>query len=375
MSFRRQYDTFNWYDIHARIYEQTDEDVLRALSKTAGRDRYDFLALISPAAEKFLPEMMEQSRTLTQKRFGKKIHIYAPLYLSNYCYNNCVYCGFRYENTLERVRLSDMEIMNEIAVLNTMGLDHILLVTGESNRVAGLDYLGHALKLLKPHFSDLSMEVQPLREEEYKILAQEGLHRVYVYQETYHRDHYRDYHPKGMKSHFYYRLETPDRIARAGIGKIGLGILIGLEDWRTDAFFTAMHADYLNETYGTTCSISFPRLRPAVGIMPPRITITDEQLIQMICAYRLFSEELELSLSTRESAAFRDRVFQFGITSMSAGSRTNPGGYATYHEDSLEQFEISDHRGVNEFCAMLHQKGYEPVWNDEDVIFDENKIV
>lgn len=204
-----------------------------------------------------------------------------------------------------------------------------------------------------------------MREEEYRVLAQEGLGRVYVYQETYHRDHYRDYHPKGMKSHFYYRLETPDRIARAGIGRIGLGILIGLEDWRADAFFTAMHADYLAETYGTACSISFPRLRPAVGIMPPRVTITEDQLMQMICAYRLFSEELELSLSTRESAAFRDKALFYGITGMSAGSKTNPGGYATYHEDSLEQFEIADHRSVEEFCTMLRENGYEPIWSDD----------
>lgn len=365
MSFRQIYDTFNWYDIHTRIYEQTEEDVKRVLNKRGERDRFDFLALISPAAEKFLPEMMEQSRALTLKRFGKKVRIYAPLYLSNFCYNNCLYCGFRYENALERVRLSDLEIMNEITVLNSMGLDHILLVTGESNKMAGVDYLMHAMNLLKPYFADVSMEVQPLREEEYRTLAGAGLNRIYVYQETYHRDHYRDYHPQGMKTHFYYRLETPDRIARAGIGKIGLGILIGLEDWRTDACFTAMHVKYLAETYGTQCSISFPRLRPAVGIMPPRVTISDDQLMQMICAYRLFSEEIELSLSTRESASFRDQALQFGITGMSAGSKTNPGGYATYRQDGLEQFEIADHRSVDEFCAMLHENGYEPVWCDD----------
>lgn len=367
MSFRQTYDTFNWYDIHSRILAQTEEDVKRVLEKREARDHYDFLSLISPAAERFLPEMMTQSRALTQERFGKRIRIYAPMYLSNYCYNNCVYCGFRYENTLERVRLSDPEIMKEITVLNSMGIDHLLLVTGESNKMAGVDYLRHALQLLRPFFANLSMEVQPLREEEYRILEQEGLSRVYVYQETYHRDHYRDYHPKGMKSHFYYRLETPDRIARAGIGRIGLGILIGLEDWRTDAFFTAMHAEYLKAMYGTTCSISFPRLRPAVGIMSPRVTITEDQLMQMICAYRLFSSDLELSLSTRESAAFRDKALFYGVTGMSAGSKTNPGGYATYHEESLEQFEIADHRSVEEFCAMLHENGYEPVWSDESV--------
>lgn len=366
MSFRQEFEMLNWYDIHTRIYEQTEDDVKRALRKDEDLDRFDFLALISPAAEKFLPDIMERSKERTQKRFGKKIRLYAPLYLSNYCYNNCLYCGFRYENTLERVRLTDTEIMNEIAFLNTMGMDHVLLVTGESNKMAGVEYLRQALRVLKPYFANLSMEVQPLREEEYKILAQEGLNRVYVYQETYHRDHYRDYHPKGMKSHFYYRLETPDRIARAGIGRIGLGILIGLEDWRTDAFFTAMHSTYLTATYGIKCSVSFPRLRPAVGIMPPRVTISEEQLIQMICAYRLFSEGLELSLSTRESAAFRDRMVEYGITAMSAGSRTNPGGYATYREESLEQFEIADHRSVHEICNMLREKDYDPVWSDED---------
>lgn len=365
MTYRNLYDTYNWHDIHTRVYEQAEEDVRRALQKAEARDVYDFIALISPAAEAFLDEMMEASRRITQERFGKKIRIYAPLYLSNYCYNNCLYCGFRYENTLDRVRLTDTEIMNEITVLNSMGMEHILLVTGESNRMAGLDYFTHALQMLRPHFANLSMEVQPLREEEYRALKQEGLERVYIYQETYHREHYRDYHPKGMKSHFYYRLETPDRIARAGIGKIGLGILIGLEDWRTDAFFTAMHAEYLKDQYGTVCSISFPRLRPAVGIMAPRVTISDNQLMQMICAYRLLSPDIELSLSTRESAAFRDWALYYGITSMSAGSRTNPGGYATYHEESLEQFEIADQRSVSEFNKMLRDNEYEPVWSDE----------
>ncbi len=365
MSFRSLYDTYNWYDIHARIEDQTADDVRRALNKKEDRDIYDLMALISPAAESFMPEMMEQSHAMTVARFGKTIRLYAPLYLSNYCYNNCVYCGFRYENTVDRVRLDDTDIMNEISVLNSMRLDHILLVTGESNRVAGLEYFRNALQMLRPHFSNLSMEVQPLREDEYRSLLNEGLSRVYIYQETYHREHYRDYHPKGMKSHFYYRLETPDRIARAGIDRIGLGILIGLEDWRTDVLYTAMHAQYLKETYGTRCSISFPRLRPAVGIMAPRVTLTNEELLQMICAYRLFSADLELSLSTRESAAFRDKALFYGITSMSAGSKTNPGGYATHKEESLEQFEIADRRSVEDFCAMLKANGYEPVWRDE----------
>jgi 2-iminoacetate synthase len=201
-------------------------------------------------------------------------------------------------------------------------------------------------------------------QEDYEVLVAEGLYAVLVYQETYHRENYKQYHPKGKKSNYDYRLDTPDRLGRAGIHKIGLGVLIGLEDWRADNFFTALHVSYMERTFWQTkYSISFPRLRPAEGLIEPKVAISDKELVQLICAWRIYNEEIELSVSTRENAVFRDHIIQMGATSISAGSKTNPGGYVVEPE-SLEQFEIDDSRTVAEVRAMIEHKGYKPVWKD-----------
>jgi 2-iminoacetate synthase len=279
-----------------------------------------------------------------------------------------VYCGYRRENPIERTLLSEEEIERELRSVRSHGFDHVLLVTGDHPKVAGIEYVGKALTIAGQSFGTVSLEVQPLRVGEYAALRTYGLHSVYVYQETYNRTRWRLYHPKGMKSHFYHRLETPDRIARAGVGKVGLGVLLGLEDWRTDSFFAALHAAYLFEAYpGLRVSLSFPRLRPAEGGVRPNVTLSDRQLIQLICAYRLCFPELEMSLSTRESSEFRDRAVSLGITSMSAGSRTSPGGYAT-HAHALEQFEICDIRSAEDVAGMIVAQGYEPVWSERTFV-------
>ncbi|NUM81477.1 2-iminoacetate synthase ThiH [bacterium] len=362
MSFRQPFDWHDWNDIYNRIYSQSAEDVERALHHPE-RNVIDFMAFISPVAERYLPAMLEQSRALTQQRFGKRIQLYAPLYLSNYCDNGCVYCGYRIDNPIKRIVLNSGQIVREIRVLNDHGIRNVLLLTGESKRHADIEYLTEAVKLVRMYFNTISVEVQPMTCDEYATLKSEGVNGVYIYQETYRREHYRTYHPKGMKSHFYYRLETPDRIASAGIEKIGLGTLIGLEDWRTDAYFAALHLHYLKETYPyIRRSISFPRLRPAESGIQPNVTISDKQLLQLMCAYRLCNPTLEMSLSTRERAHFRDEAFTYGITSLSAGSKTNPGGYAQF-PSSLEQFEISDNRSPKQIAAMLAHRGYEAIWD------------
>ncbi len=212
------------------------------------------------------------------------------------------------------------------------------------------------------------MEVQPLEQSEYEELIEEGLNTVLVYQETYHKEDYKIHHPKGKKSNFNYRLETPDRLGIAGVHKIGLGILIGLEDWRTDSFFTALHLAHLEKKYWKSkYTISFPRLRPAEGIIEPKVIMQDKELVQLICAYRIFNEEVELSMSTRESETFRNNVIKLGITSISAGSKTNPGGYAV-EKESLEQFEISDERSPQEIEKLIKSNGYEVVWKDWDEV-------
>jgi 2-iminoacetate synthase len=223
------------------------------------------------------------------------------------------------------------------------------------------------MDLIKLQFANISIEVQPLSTEEYSKLHAAGVYSVLVYQETYHQDVYKKYHPKGKKSNFNYRLETPDRIAAAGIHKIGLGVLLGLEDWRVDSFYCALHLTYLQTNYWQTkYSISFPRMRPAEGIIEPNVIVSDKELVQLICAYRLLNEEVELSISTRESEKFRNNIIPLGITSMSAGSKTNPGGYVVAPK-SLEQFEISDERNAKEIANLISNSGYEVVWKDWDL--------
>jgi 2-iminoacetate synthase len=242
-------------------------------------------------------------------------------------------------------------------------------VTGETGRV-GRAYLANALRLLRPYFSGLSIEVQPLEQEEYAALAEDGLSAVLVYQETYDASAYGRHHLRGPKADMGYRLATPDRLGRAGIKKIGLGALYGISRWRADAWFLGLHLRYLERTYWRTrYSLSFPRLRPHAGVDIDVTPFNERDLVQTACAFRLLSPEAELSLSTRESASFRDRAIQLGFTSMSAGSRTNPGGYAT-SPDSLEQFAIDDQRTPAEVAGFLRSRAYEPVWKDWDPTYD-----
>jgi 2-iminoacetate synthase len=353
-----------------RIASKTPEDVRRALGRVgAGFDLEDLAALLSPAAAPHLEEMARMSHRLTVERFGRTMQMYAPMYLTNVCVNVCTYCGFSAQNHIPRKILSDAEILAEGAALRSLGFDHVLLLTGEAGRI-GRDYLANALRLLRPHFSNLSIEVQPLSETDYAALAREGLSAVLVYQETYDPEAYPRFHLKGPKMDMAFRMETPDRAGRAGLKKIGIGALYGLSDWRTDAWFTGLHLRFLEKTYWKTkYSISFPRLRPHEGGEIPVTPFHERDLVQAACAFRLLSREVELSLSTRECAAFRSRAFRLGFTSMSAGSRTNPGGYASA-PGSLEQFAIDDSRSPAQVAEFLKGQDYEPVWKDWDATYD-----
>jgi 2-iminoacetate synthase len=369
--FENIFREYSWESVKEKIYSQTSADVERALNQK-GSPLDNFIALISPAAEKYLEQMAQKSQMLTLQRFGRTMQMYVPLYLSNECKNICTYCGFSFDNPIRRKTLSDSEIEAEIKVIKEMGYDHVLLVTGEDNSTVGVSYLKNAVEIAKKHFSSISIEVQPLEQLEYEELIKSGVHTVLVYQETYHEDNYRQHHPKGKKSNFDYRLATPDRLGKAEIYKIGLGVLIGLEDWRVDSFFNALHLEFLQKKYWKTkYSVSFPRLRPYLdrqgNLIEPMVNMSDKELVQLICAYRIINQEVELSLSTRETAVFRNNVCKLGITSMSAGSKTNPGGYAT-DENALEQFEISDERSAQEIAEMLKNSGYEAVWKDWDQI-------
>ncbi len=374
MSFAEAHATFSWDEVLSSIQKRTSADILKSLARAENGicDLEDFKNFVSPAAEPYLEQLARLSHERTVQRFGRTIQMFAPVYLSNECQNICTYCGFSAGNKVARRTLTPGEILKEGGALKKLGFNHILILTGESTHV-GVPYFVSALDCLRPHFSSLSMEVQPLDVEDYQKLRAHGLNSVFVYQETYHRETYNIHHPKGKKSDFLYRLDAPDRIGEAGINKIGLGALFGLEDWRAECFFTALHLQWLERKHWKSrFSISFPRLRPHEGDLQPKVEMTDRQLVQAICAFRLFNGELELTLSTRESMVFRDHAFKLGITSMSAGSRTNPGGYAEGKEASLEQFAIEDDRTPHELAEMLKSKGYETVWKDWDITYDQS---
>jgi 2-iminoacetate synthase len=370
MSFVDLWKEYDFGQTSRAIGSRTSADVRRALSRVdAGLGLDDLQALLSPAAVPFLEEMAQLSHRRTIERFGRTMQIFAPLYLTNVCHNVCTYCGFSALNKIPRKILNDDEIRAEAEVLSRRGIEHVLFVTGESKQ-AGREYFSNALRLLRPYFSNISMEVQPIGEQDYAALAREGLSAVIVFQETYDSTVYGRYHLKGPKADMAYRLETPDRLGRAGLKKIGLGALYGLSDWRTDAWFLGLHLHYLEKQYWKTrYSVSFPRLRPHAGAEIEIMPSSERDLVQAFCAYRLFSREVELTLSTRESPNFRNHAIKLGVNSISAGVRTNPGGYAS-EPDSLEQFKIGDERSCDEVAAYLRSQGYEPVWKDWDPTYD-----
>ncbi len=376
-SFVEKFDNVDWNQSTIEINSVDRCSIEKAIEGKGDGGLHDLVALLSPlAGREYLEEMAQMAHQLTLQRFGKVIRLFAPIYLSNECNNVCDYCGFSMGNQIPRKTLSMAEILREIGVLKKNKFEHILLVTGESSKRVGVDYLYDSIKLLDQYFSNVSMEVQPLREDEYAHLIGAGLHAVLVYQETYEKNSYAQHHEKGKKRNFNWRLGTADRLGRAGINKIGLGCLYGLtKDWRTDAYFAAMHLDYLEKKYWqTSFSMSFPRIRPCEGEVQPVVDLNDRDLVQLLCAFRIFNHELELSLSTRENPSLRENLLPLGITSMSAGSKTNPGGYFDEVE-SLEQFSTSDQRSPVEIAAMLRHKGYEPVWKDWDSSYHSHELI
>ena len=365
LGFADRWRELEWDDIGMQIRAKTTRDVERALANPH-RSLQDFMALISPAAEAFLPQMAAEAERLTRQRFGNTVGFYVPLYLSNLCANDCSYCGFSMSNRLKRKTLDAEEIERECLAIKARGFDSVLLVTGEHESKVGMAYFREHLPQIRRHFSALAMEVQPLSQADYAELKTLGLDAVMVYQETYHAPSYARHHLRGNKQDIDWRLATPERLGRAGIDKIGLGALIGLSsDWRADSYFVAEHLSWLERHHWQSrYSLSFPRLRPCTGGLQPEVVMSDRQLVQLICAWRLFSPTLELSLSTRESPAFRNGALRLGITQMSAESRTQPGGYAEGDKEELEQFAIHDARPLGEVADAVRQAGLQPVFKD-----------
>ena len=361
---------YDWNETTKAIGSKTARDVEIALSKEH-LNIDDFMALISPAASPYLEQMAQLSHRYTLERFGKTISMYIPLYVSNACTNACVYCGFNHANPLTRVTLSLEQVKAECEAIRKLGpFENLLIVSGEFPSLNGVDYLEKVLKVARPYFNNLTIEVMPMKERDYYRLTQSGLNGVVCFQETYHEENYRNYHPRGMKSIFEWRVNGFDRMGAAGVHKIGMGVLIGLEDWRTDVTMMARHLQYLRRNYWRTrYSINFPRMCPAEGGYTPKVVMSDRELAQLTFAFRIFDHDVDISYSTRESPSFRANMMKLGVTSMSAGSKTEPGGYVST-PDALEQFEVTDSRTPLQVASEIKALGYEPVWKDWDKIFD-----
>ena len=370
--FSDELEKINWDETTTRIYSKTEADVRRALGKQHC-DVEDFMAMISPAAETHLEEMARLSRHYTEERFGRTISMFIPLYLTNSCANSCVYCGFHIQNPMARVILTPQQIEDEYKAIKKLApFENILLVTGENPAKAGVPYLAKSIELAKKYFSNIKIEVQPLSAEDYHALTQYGMNGVICFQETYNKANYNIYHPRGMKSKFDWRVNGFDRMGQAGVHSIGMGVLIGLEkEWRTDITMMAYHLRYLQKHYWRTkYSVNFPRMRPAENQgFQPNSTISDKQLAQVTFAMRIFDHDVDISYSTREPAFIRDNMATLGVTTMSAESKTQPGGYYTYPE-ALDQFSVNDDRTAKDINDRLLELGRTPVWKDWDAGFD-----
>jgi len=367
----------------------------------------DFAHLISPAGGELLEHMGRRSHAATQQHFGKVVRMFAPLYLSNECVNNCKYCGFSRDNPILRVTLSLEEVKREAGAIKAQGFRNILLVAVEHPKFVSNDYLKDCIAVLHCDWPGISLEVGPMETEDYQPLVAAGADGLVVYQETYDRKVYADMHTAGPKRNFDWRLETPERGYAAGFRRLGISPLYGLADWRFEAISAAAHADYLlRNCWKAQLTISLPRLRPCAGEFQPLTHMTDRDLAQLVCAFRLMFPDVGLVLSTREPAKLRDGLIPLGITMISAGSHTEPGGYTGAGKEKIHQtvrgrivelgapvspklrissegasewaptpenatnatgqFQIADERSSREVAELIRQLGYEPVWKDWD---------
>ena len=394
MSFVSEFNTFPVDDLVRRSAGANTTAVRESLARTKP-SLADFAQLISPAAGELLEDMGRRSQALTQQRFGKVIRLFAPLYLSNECINNCKYCGFSRDNAILRVTLSVDEVMREARALAAQGFRNILLVAGEHPKFVSNGYMAECVAALHAEIPSVSLEVGPMETEEYRPMVAAGADGLVVYQETYDRAIYDDLHTTGPKKNFDWRLETAERAYAAGFRRLGIGALFGLADWRYEALCVAAHADYLlRNCWKAQITISLPRLRPCAGEFQPLTHISDRELVQLVCAFRLMFPDVGLVLSTREPAKLRDGLFPLGITLISAGSHTEPGGYTGAGKENIHQtvrgriveagasewatpingqatnatgqFNIADERSPAEVAKLIQRLGYEPVWKDWD---------
>lgn len=343
----------------------TEKDVLQALEHDT-KTIEDFKALLSPAALPFLEEIAQQAQAETRKHFGNSINMFTPLYISNYCENYCIYCGFNCHNKIHRAKLNYEEIEKEMQAIAKTGLQEVLLLTGESKKMSDVEYIGEACKIARKYFKVVGLEVYPMNSDEYSYIQKCGADYVTVFQETYNSDKYETLHLAGHKRVFPYRLETQERALMGGMRGVGFAALLGLSDFRKDAFATGIHAYLIQRKYPhAEIAFSCPRLRPIINndkINPK--DVHEPQLLQVICAYRLFMPFASITISTRECQRFRDNIVQIAATKISAGVDVGIGGHSDGEKKGDEQFEISDGRNVKEVYDALCKNGMQPVMSD-----------
>ena len=359
------YSDVNYKDFFDRVRPHDIERTLTQRKLSA----QDFLVLLSPLAADYLEPMAQKAHRLTVQYFGRTIQLFIPLYISNYCTNDCVYCGFNRCHDIERRKLSLEQIESEAKAIADTGMRHLLLLTGEARPETPLDYLEKSVRVLKKYFASVAIEMFPMQEDEYRRLKKAGVDGLTLYQEVYDQNRYALLHTAGKKTDYRYRLDAPERGARAGFRMINIGPLLGLNETRSEVFLSGLHARYLADKYlETEISVSLPRLNPAEGDYVAEYTADDKQFVQFITALRCFLPRAGITVSTRETAALRDHLIHLGATRYSAGSCTGVGGYADKPVDDTPQFEITDQRSVSQVVAAIKNLGYQPVYKDWDRI-------
>lgn len=368
MSFHQTIERYNGFDFHDFFARVTPARVAEALAAEKLSET-DFLVLLSPLAAASLEQMAKKAHALTVQYFGRTIQLYIPLYISNFCANECVYCGFHRGNSIKRKKLSLAEIEAEARTIAATGMRHLLLLTGEAPAVTPLGYLEEAVRLLKNHFASVSIEIFPMDEPDYRRLKDAGVDGLTLYQEVYDESRYALVHRAGRKTDYHYRLDAPERGARAGFRMVNIGPLVGLGEVRSEVFFSGLHAAYLADTFlQTEVSLSLPRMNPAEGDYQAEFSADDRTFVQFMTALRCFLPRAGLTISTRESAAFRDNLIRLGATRFSAGSCTGVGGYGSREDSGSPQFDITDERSVAEVVQAIRAAGYQPVYKDWDMI-------
>ena len=345
--------------------DYTASDVLRAIEADSC-SLEDFKALLSPAAEPFLEQIARKARLETRKHFGNSAYFFTPIYISNYCENYCIYCGFNCHNKIKRAKLSMEEIHEEMKAIADTGLEEILILTGESRKASDVKYIGEACKIAKKYFKNIGIEVYPMNSDEYRYLRECGADYVTVFQETYNSDKYETLHLAGHKRIFPYRFNAQERALMGGMRGVAFAALLGLDDFRKDALGTGMHAYLIQRKYPwAEISISCPRLRPIINnaSINPK-DVHEKQLLQIMCAYRIFLPFAGMTISTRECAEFRDNVVGLAATKISAGVSTGIGSHSESEDKGDAQFEIADTRGLEEIYESLKKRGIQPVMND-----------